>query len=353
MRFGTMVGAWARARLRKSPLTCNLKITERCNLRCRMCSIWRRGNLAEEMDYLAMRRVCRHLKRLGLGRVVITGGEPLLRDDAEAIVALFARNGFSVSLLSNGTLLDLPRLDALARAGLQDLGLSLDSLHSDVQDDICRHEGVTPRVLEVISSAVRKLPRGIVQVMTTVTPTNIHEIPELVRTVDSMGAYSVINPVNLPAEGDPARLLAGEQDPFGDATFPPEVVHQIYDQLHRMKKEGLRILVSDRFLEASRRYLLTGDYQFRCHAGLHYFTIFSNGAVAACSDLQPALSALDHDFPERFRSAAHQQFARQRAECSGCIYSCWREVSYLLYDPRTMIERGTFMLRQLTQRFRG
>jgi len=355
MKLPAMTSAWIRSRLRGGPFSCNLKITERCNLRCRMCSIWRRGDAAREMDFHALQRVCLHLKELGLGRVVITGGEPLLRPDVTHIVRLFARSGMSTTLLTNGTLLRPNTLSQLAHAGLQDLGISLDSLRPEVEDDLCQGSGVLDRILRILPEAVERLPRGIVQVMITVTPDNLNEVPEIVRWADSIGAYSVVNPVNLPANQSANRLLSGELDPFAGRTFPRDQVNRLYDELQTLKRQGIRLLVSNRFLAASREYLLTGNYAFRCHAGKHYFTIFSDGSVAACSDLSPSLSALDRDFVRQFTSRKTQdELAAQRLQCEGCIYSCWREISYLLYDPRTLAERailgGRLALRAMRRR---
>ncbi len=109
-----------------------LSVTDRCNLRCRYCMPpegipWRAPE--EILRYEELERVVRAAVELGIGKVRITGGEPLVRRGLlRFIAALAAIPGIDdLSMTTNGTLLGPVAAD-LAAAGLHRVNVSLDSL---------------------------------------------------------------------------------------------------------------------------------------------------------------------------------------------------------------------------------
>ncbi len=112
-----------------------ISVTDRCNMRCRYCMpeneyVWlpRESILTfEEMD-----RVAGVFARLGVTKVRLTGGEPLLRHDLPKLVALLARRPelTDLALTTNGILLGRYAA-ALAEAGLRRVTVSLDTLQPD------------------------------------------------------------------------------------------------------------------------------------------------------------------------------------------------------------------------------
>ncbi|MBN1356091.1 radical SAM protein [bacterium] len=336
MKYSRMLLRWPASFLFGSLYTCNIKVTLRCNLRCGFCGLWRRGG-SREMYLQNYITAADKLKKMGAARIVLTGGEPLLRTDIVEITAAFARRGFSTTLLTNGTLADRERLLALKRAGLNDIGISLDSCDPETQDDICGRKGVWEKAVSTIRESVDIFHPGIVEVLTTVTSRNLTAIPDIVEfVVRDLKAWAVINPVNIPSPGH-SILSAGSPD----LTFPlpPRQVDRVFDTLRTMKRSGYRILVSNRFLEESRSYLKSGRYRWKCHAGERYLTVFPNGSISPCSDT-PAIANILELSPGDFRKKAFRDQARKiRDACDGCIFSCWREASYLFTKPSVILER--------------
>lgn len=120
-----------------------LSLTDRCNLRCAYCMpeedyVW----LPREdvLDAEEVERLVRAFVAVGVTKVRLTGGEPLVRADAVEIVArLAAIPGVrDLALTTNATLL-APRAAALAEAGLDRVTVSLDTLRPD------RHRALTRR----------------------------------------------------------------------------------------------------------------------------------------------------------------------------------------------------------------
>ena len=134
-----------------------ISVTDRCNLRCTYCmpaeAIFRPRE--ELLAYEEIARVAAVAAGLGVRTIRLTGGEPLLRRDLAALVALLvAVPGIDeVALTTNGLLL-AEQADALSVAGLRRLNVSLDSLREDVFERIARRRGLD-RVLAGLAAARR------------------------------------------------------------------------------------------------------------------------------------------------------------------------------------------------------
>ena len=120
-----------------------LSVTDRCDLRCSYCMPEGFKGFEEPAHWLTFDEIERLLgafARLGLKRVRITGGEPLLRRDLPALAARIARlPGIEdLSLSTNATQMD-KHAAALKAAGVTRLNVSLDSLYA------ARIEAVTGR----------------------------------------------------------------------------------------------------------------------------------------------------------------------------------------------------------------
>lgn len=107
-----------------------LSVTERCNLRCIYC---RDGNdcftAQNELTAEEISRIMRQMVALGIQKVRVTGGEPLMRQDLEDIIADIARypQVHDICMTTNAQGLEA-RISELHRAGLSRLNISLDSL---------------------------------------------------------------------------------------------------------------------------------------------------------------------------------------------------------------------------------
>ncbi len=112
-----------------------LSVTDRCNMRCRYCMpeddyVW----LPREsiLTFEETARLVGVFARLGVHKVRLTGGEPLLRHDLPKLVEMIARDAriTDLAMTTNGLLL-AKHAAALHQAGLQRLTVSLDTLHPE------------------------------------------------------------------------------------------------------------------------------------------------------------------------------------------------------------------------------
>lgn len=137
-----------------------ISVTDRCNLRCRYCMPEgiERKPMAEILSYEEIAFVCARAAELGINRLRITGGEPLVRKDCPALIAMLKQipGVRQVSLTTNGVLL-AENLDALTDAGLDAVNVSLDAMDREQYRMITGMDG-SEKVLASIRQAAGKLP---------------------------------------------------------------------------------------------------------------------------------------------------------------------------------------------------
>ncbi len=108
-----------------------ISVTDRCNFRCVYCRSADPEKLHADGELLSwdeLDRLARVFLGLGIRKIRVTGGEPLVRPGVEDFIArLHSQGAADLSMTTNGHLLDV-RLDALLRAGLHRINISLDSL---------------------------------------------------------------------------------------------------------------------------------------------------------------------------------------------------------------------------------
>lgn len=133
-----------------------VSVTDRCNIRCFYCMPHENVQFKPRHDLLTYEEIERFVRvaaRLGVNKVRLTGGEPLVRAGIERLVARLATvPGIDdVAMTTNGILLD-QYAQKLKDAGLQRLNISLDTLNEDTFRRIARREGIQ-RVLDGIFAA--------------------------------------------------------------------------------------------------------------------------------------------------------------------------------------------------------
>ena len=344
----TFVSRFLKAKYLGTPLTANFKVTERCNFSCPMCGIPRFGDQPREMGIPQIREMAGKLKQLSIARVVVTGGEPMLRTDLVEVVEALSRHGIMVTLLTNGSLSSRDKLKQLIDVGVSALGVSLDTLDEGWEDEFCGFDGTWRKAYETLRDGVDLLPSGLVYAMCTVTRENLAEVPKLVDFVEKdIGAFTVVNPANIPVS---------EQDERRLSIFAPELsipepqrreVEDVYGTLLKMKRDGRPILVSSKFLELSRDYLNGGSMAWECDAGTIYFNISSDGGVGPCNEFPARINVLDPDFIAKIQGEEWASISReQREKCPGCVLSCWREMSSVVKDKGVLLEQTRTMMRR-------
>src|SRR4029077_7443628 len=122
-----------------------ISVTDRCNLRCTYC-MPEDVSFLDKAELLTFEEIARFVEiaaPLGIDKVRLTGGEPLLRRELPRLGRMIANiSGIrDVGLTTNGILL-ADQAQALFDAGLRRINVSLDTLHPDRFRQLPRREGL-------------------------------------------------------------------------------------------------------------------------------------------------------------------------------------------------------------------
>jgi Fe-coproporphyrin III synthase len=164
-----------------------LNAHSRCNCRCVMCDIWKR----ESNDQMHAQDLERHrtsLENLGVRRVVVTGGEPLLHNDLAALCNFFRDRQIRLTLLTTGLLLH-KRAEEIAIL-FDDIIISLDG-PPEIHDGIRRVSGAYNLIHKGIA-AVRHYNSSMpITCRTTIQKANHRYLRQTVDAARALGLDSV------------------------------------------------------------------------------------------------------------------------------------------------------------------
>jgi len=172
-----------------------ISITDRCNFRCAFC-------MPEGQDYEFFRReeilsfeeITKFVKAiipLGIKKVRLTGGEPLLRRDLERLIKMLSELPMEdLSLTTNGFLLK-EKAKALKHAGLKRITVSLPSLRDEVFSKLVGREVKVSHILEGIEEALRVGLKLVKVNVCVVRGLNHEEIVDIAKFFKGMGVETL------------------------------------------------------------------------------------------------------------------------------------------------------------------
>lgn len=295
--------------------------TLRCNLHCRHCGSdckvqagqrdMPKEDFLQVLDSVAAR--CDPHKVF----VVVSGGEPLMRDDLEECCAEIYDKGFPWGMVTNGLYLTPQRFIGLLRAGLHSITISLDGLEED-HNWMRGHKQSFQRVDQAISMLVQ-VPELTFDIVTCVNRRNYAKLNDIKEYLISKGVkrwrvFSVF-PVGR-AINDPDMKLTDEE------------FRGIFEFIKQTRKEG-RIRCNygcEGFLgnyEGDVR-----DYFFACQAGVSVGSVLIDGSISACTSIRGDYkqgNIYEDDFMDvwenRFMPYRDREWM-QKDDCGNCKY--WR-----------------------------
>lgn len=265
-------------------------LTRRCNLECAHCYIAAGPSAIGdgELTTEECRRIADEILEVNPAPLfILSGGEPLLRDDLETLAAHAARRGATVVVGTNGTLLTDERIRTLQAAGVSGVAVSVESLDPAYHDRFRRGHGS----LDATRAAVRRLRSQRLDfiVQTTLTKRNRGELRSLVAWAADEGAVA-FNAYFLVATGRGARmsdLAPGEYE---------EALGELVD-LHREYLGGMMVRAKCaphfmRLIHARTPDSPVLNYATRCPCGVQYCRITPDGKLTPCPYLPLAAGDL-------------------------------------------------------------
>ncbi|MDX9932966.1 MAG: TIGR04133 family radical SAM/SPASM protein [Bacteroidales bacterium] len=257
--------------------------TLRCNLNCRHCgSDCSVSSQLPDMpfsDFLnAIKPLQKQYKKDSI-IVIMTGGEPLLRNDLAECGMQLRQNGFRWGIVSNGVLYNNNIHNKLLNAGMGSVTISLDGMaatHEWMRNSQYSYDAAL-NAIELISSS----PRLNADVVTCVNQKNIGELDQIHQTLLQSGVKSwrlfTITPIGRAANVKDLSLT-DEQFKF----LMEFIVEKRKDK--RMKTSFSCEAWVGAYEEKVR------DGFFFCRAGIHIASILADGSISACPNVDRNLA---------------------------------------------------------------
>ncbi len=273
------------------PFLISWNLTRRCNLRCPHCYLD-----ADQLDGgrgdLSTAQALAVVAQLGDfcpgAMLILTGGEPLLREDIWQVAAAAEQRGLMVVLGSNGTLLNAELIPRLKTSGFQGVGVSLDSIDPQTHDRFRGLPGAWERTLAAVDEMRRQGMEF--QMQFTVTRGNYEEIPRLIELAADRGARAA-NVFFLVCTGRGQRM----------SDITPRQYEEMLQYLVRAEEtyKG-RTMVRARCAPHFLRLVADADPDSElmrgatsgCIAGTGYFRITPEGDVTPCPYMPGSLGNL-------------------------------------------------------------
>jgi radical SAM protein with 4Fe4S-binding SPASM domain len=273
-------------RIRLRPKFCVWEITSTCNMRCLHCASnlgEKRRQRGEELTLDECLRVCQELAELGCRKLVLSGGEAVLRPGWEEIARKAVSLGTLVSLISNGYLIDEAMSRRIREAGLCRVAISIDGLE-ETHNRLRRNPRSFARATAAIASLrAEGLP---VNVVTHANRWNLAELPRLEGLVAAAGVEIWRVQLGVPL---------GRMCEHRELVLEPDELPVLADFLLAARRRGLvGVSVGDNIGYFShqepslRRKDDPGGLPFwcGCSAGCLNLGIEANGDVKGCLSLQ-------------------------------------------------------------------
>ncbi|MBI2300631.1 MAG: TIGR04053 family radical SAM/SPASM domain-containing protein [Armatimonadetes bacterium] len=172
-----------------SPFTVVWEVTRACALHCVHCrAIAQPRRHPKELTLDEGRQLLDTVKEFGNPILVLTGGDPMMRDDLfELIEHAALKLKLRTSLTPSATkMVNRARLQKVKDAGILRVAVSLDGASSEVHDAFRGYTGSFQRTMEILDD-LRGLDMSF-QLNTTVTQTNVDTLPDIAKLVEASGA---------------------------------------------------------------------------------------------------------------------------------------------------------------------
>ena len=280
------------------PLLAHIIPIRRCNLACKYCNEY--DDCSKPVPTEMMFRRVDKLSEFRTSVITISGGEPLLHPELDAIIHRIRKHGMISGLITNGYLLTTERIQRLNRAGLEWLQISIDNVTPDE---------VSKKSLKVLDKKLQLLA----------------EHAEFHVNINSVVGGGVHSPQDALVIGKRAVELGfsstvgiihdgeGQLQPLGDQE------RRVYQEMKSMEKRSFT-----RVNAFQDNIALGRPNQWRCRAGARYLYICEDGLVHYCSQQRgyPAIPLEKYTLAD-----IRREFVTEKSCAPHCTVSCVHQVS--------------------------
>ena len=328
------------------------EVTRRCRYACRHC----RANAypdagEEELSAEQCKRILSGVADFGKCVIILTGGEPMERDDIYELIRYGRGLGLRMVMATSGYLIDDDSIVKLKKAGVSVLSFSLDGSSAETHDAFRGAKGAFEAVVSAAETARRAGVRF--QINTTISKINADEVVGISELAKRLGAYC-FNPFIL--------VPTGRGKEIEDTMLDPVEYEAMLSELLGIKLQSeieVRVTCAPQFARVCRQAKkkhLAGEVS-GCMGGKGFGFISYKGDVQTCGFLDVSAGNLienDFDFGKIWLESEFLKEIRDRSKykgncgiceyvgvCGGCRARAFAvSGDYLAADPICNYKRG-------------
>ncbi len=312
----------------KKPYSCDLLISEKCNLKCLKCHFWK-SDVDESVSPDKIREIIDSLARIGARPFEINfgGGEPLLFDGITDVIKYAAKKGLQPALSTNATLIDKRMAKKLASSGLNRLSISLDSLNENTHDKMVGVKGAYKRLMKGLENLSFYWKRGDLNIHTLLSGINYSDVADIIKWADKTDFIKGVNiqAVSQPFRSDPVDKWY-ERDEYKFLWPDSETAVAVIDEIAALKKSGSKVINPLHQFKVYRVYYQYPERfarKFRCNAGDHTININAMSLMHLCCFMKP-LGSL------KLSSVEELWFSPQAEKTRYAMYNCRKSCNNIL-----------------------
>ena len=276
--------------------------------------MWRQQD-ENELSTEEVKKGLNILRELGVVDLVLSGGNPLLRDDIDEILQ-YASNFFITTIYDNGSMA-VKKIDALRHADL--VAISIDSLDPKKNDYIRGVKGAWRTAMQAVEELHNE---GIsVGVTPTISQFNLYEIPDFTKYFadKDIPVWFSLYSYDSTSEQDNLFKIGKKDDRF--TIVDKDGMVKLCDSLIEMKKKYSNLLMTKKLLKAIKKLYLTGERPWECRAFNNFFIIDHVGRVAGCHLHDPTTTVFD--LPAIWDTPELKALQEEYSKCKRCTYMCY------------------------------
>lgn len=311
------------------PYNGTFELTIRCNLHCKMCLFRHNDSENEEIinKELTTKQwidLARQASEAGTLFLLITGGEPMLREDFCEIWEGIYKLGFVTELYTNATLVSSKILETLKKYPPHKIGITIYGASAETYEKTCGSRKAFEKMIEGVHGLLT-LPSNF-EFRSTIIKDNFNDWEKIDDLVSSeFGTQYIVKqaaPINRAVRGSCSDVVQCRLDP--DIDFRMKAIR---------KKRNIRRLLGDNcknvkieFSRVNKTSVVNNPNQqnsfFGCDAGISQYVITYNGEMQACQMIDLFTTDALHDglkkawdlFPTKVK------YSNQNAKCNCCKY---------------------------------
>lgn len=248
--------------------------TKACNINCIHCYRDAGTKQPDELTTAEGKKLIAEIAKAGFKILILSGGEPLMRQDIYELIAEAKAKGLRPVIGTNGTLITPEVVNRMKEAGLAAAGISIDSLKPSEHDTFRGCNGAwTQTLLGIAACREAGLP---FQIHTTVSQWNQDEITQITDFAVSLGAVAhhifFLVPTGRGKDIEDTTLKTAEYE---------ALLERILDKQEQVQIE-VKPTCAPQFMRIAAQRGMKPRFTKGCLAGTSYCVILPNGDVHPC-----------------------------------------------------------------------